>query len=207
MRAGAHLELNLLSSLQGALANQGQAFLGSGKAPGRMGNDHPSIVPHQLLDCADAPLAVACGNEGQFTKLARVLGIPDIAVDPRSATNNAGVAHRDELVPILEAALSTGTAVHWQDTLTDAGVPAGHVSEIDEGLEYAQSLGLEPTVEVHDAAGVPVGRQIRNPITWTPPIPVRTEAPPRLGEHDAAVLSWLGDSRLSAASSSAASGG
>lgn len=189
---GAHLELNLLSSLQGALANQGQAFLGAGVVPTRMGNDHPSIVPYQLLECSDAPLAVACGNDGQFTKLARVLAIPDIAVDPRFATNNARVAHRKELVTILEEALSAGSAIHWQDRLTDAGVPAGHVSGIDEGIEYAQSLGLEPTIEVHDAAGVAVGRQIRNPITWTPAIPVRTQAPPQLGEHDAAVRSWLG---------------
>ncbi|ALE92374.1 carnitine dehydratase [Arthrobacter alpinus] len=189
---GAHLELNLLSSLQGALANQGQAFLGAGVVPARMGNDHPSIVPYQLLECSDAPLAVACGNDGQFTKLARVLAIPDIAVDPRFATNNARVAHRKELVTILEEALSAGSAIHWQDRLTDAGVPAGHVSGIDEGIEYAQSLGLDPTIEVHDAAGVAVGRQIRNPITWTPAIPVRTHAPPQLGEHNAAVRSWLG---------------
>ncbi len=189
---GAHLELNLLSSLQGALANQGQAYLGAGKVPARMGNDHPSIVPYQLLECSDGPLAVACGNDGQFTKLARVLGIPDIAVDPRFSTNNARVAHREKLVPILEAELSAGSAIHWQDRLTDAGVPAGHISGIDEGIEYAQSLGLEPTIEVHDAAGVAVGRQIRNPITWTPAIPVRTQAPPQLGEHDDAVRSWLG---------------
>lgn len=188
---GAHLELNLLSSLQGALANQGQAYLGAGKVPGRMGNDHPSIVPYQLLACADAPLAVACGNDGQFAKLARVLGLPQLAEDPRFATNNARVAHRRELIPVLEESLSSGSALLWQVRLTDAGVPAGHVSGIDEGIDYAQSLGLEPTIEVHDAAGVPVGRQIRHPITWTPAFPVRREAPPRLGEHDEAVRSWL----------------
>jgi crotonobetainyl-CoA:carnitine CoA-transferase CaiB-like acyl-CoA transferase len=56
---GSLLEVNLLSSLQGALANQAQAYLGAGKVPGRMGNEHPSIVPYQLLECADGPLAVA----------------------------------------------------------------------------------------------------------------------------------------------------
>ncbi|NVN00384.1 CaiB/BaiF CoA-transferase family protein [Arthrobacter sp. SDTb3-6] len=188
---GAHLELNLLSSLQGALANQGQAFLGAGRVPGRMGNDHPSIVPYQLLECADAPLAVACGNDGQFAKLARLLGVPELASDPRFATNNDRVAHRMELVPLLEGALSADSALAWQDRLTEAGVPAGHVSGIDEGLAYAESLGLQPTIEVHDAAGESVGRQIRNPITWTPAIPVRKAAPPRLGENSDDVRSWL----------------
>ncbi|NVM96914.1 CaiB/BaiF CoA transferase family protein [Arthrobacter wenxiniae] len=198
---GSHLELNLLSSLQGALANQGQAYLGAGKVPGRMGNDHPSIVPYQLLDCADAPLAVACGNDGQFSKLVRVLGLHALAADARFATNNSRVEHRSELIPILEAALSAGSALDWQERLTDVGVPAGHVSGIDEGIAYAESLGLEPTIEVYNAAGEPVGRQIRNPITWTPPIPVRTDAPPQLGEHDAVVRSWLANNFSKAAAS------
>ena len=188
---GVHLELNLLSSLQGALANQGQAYLGTGKVPSRMGNDHPSIVPYQLLDCADAPLAVACGNDGQFAQLAKVLGLSEMATEPRFATNNARVENRAELVAILEEALSGGSALAWQDRLSDAGVPAGHVSGIDEGIAYAESLGLEPTIEVQDTAGQPMGRQIRSPITWTPAIPVRTNAPPQLGEHDVAVRSWL----------------
>ena len=188
---GVHLELNLLSSLQGALANQGQAYLGTGKVPSRMGNDHPSIVPYQLLSCADAPLAVACGNDGQFAQLAKVLGLSEMATEPRFATNNARVENRAELVAILEEALSGGSALAWQDRLSDAGVPAGHVSGIDEGIAYAESLGLEPTIEVQDTAGQPMGRQIRSPITWTPAIPVRTNAPPQLGEHDVAVRSWL----------------
>ncbi len=190
---GAHLELNLLSSLQGALANQGQAFLGSGTVPQRMGNAHPSIVPYQLLQCADAPLAVACGNDGQFAKLTQVLGIAGLAQDPRFATNNARVEHRTKLVPLLEDALSSSSALIWQDKLIDAGVPAGHVASIEEGLEYAESLGLEPTIEVCDVAGDPVGRQIRHPITWIPAIPAPAAAPPSLGEHSGAVRAWLAD--------------
>ncbi|WP_227878761.1 CoA transferase [Arthrobacter dokdonensis] len=76
--------------------------------------------------------------------MARALGLPHLAADPRFATNNARVAHRQELIPILEDALSADTAIHWQDRLTDAGVPAGHVSGIDQGLQHAQTLGLEP---------------------------------------------------------------
>jgi len=59
---GSHVKVNLLSSLQGALVNQGQAYLGAGVVPTRKGNVHPSIAPYQSLRCADAPLAVACGN-------------------------------------------------------------------------------------------------------------------------------------------------
>ncbi|MBC7443421.1 MAG: CoA transferase [Ramlibacter sp.] len=188
---GARLEVNLLSSLQGALANQAQAYLGAGVVPGRMGNRHPSIVPYQLLACADGPLAVACGNDGQFTKLVRVLGDEGLATDPRFATNSARVHHREELVRLLEARLAEAPAVSWQNRLTDAGVPAGQVATIAEGIELAESLGLEPTIEVQDASGATVGRQIRHPVSWKPPLAPRTSAPPALGEHSEAIRAWL----------------
>jgi crotonobetainyl-CoA:carnitine CoA-transferase CaiB-like acyl-CoA transferase len=188
---GARLDLNLLSSLQGALANQGQAYLGAGVVPGRMGNAHPSIVPYQLLACADGPLAVACGNDGQFARLAAVLGDEWLASDERFATNQARVHHREELVGILEGRLSEAPALSWQGKLTEAGVPAGHVSTIAEGIELADSLGLAPTIDVQDASGAIVGRQIRHPVSWTPPLAPRTIAPPALGEHSDAIRAWL----------------
>ncbi|MDJ0357088.1 CoA transferase [Paenarthrobacter sp. PH39-S1] len=188
---GARLELNLLSSLQGALANQAQAYLGAGKIPGRMGNDHPSIVPYQLLQCADGPLAVACGNDGQFARLTAVLGREELAVDPRFSINSSRVAHRLELVELLEGVLSSAPAEIWQAKLTGAGVPAGQVATIAEGLNFAESLGLGPVIDVRNPAGETVGRQVRHPITWTPPLPPRTQAPPALGADDKAIRSWL----------------
>jgi crotonobetainyl-CoA:carnitine CoA-transferase CaiB-like acyl-CoA transferase len=188
---GSLLEVNLLSSLQGALANQAQAYLGAGKVPGRMGNEHPSIVPYQLLECADGPLAVACGNDGQFRRLAEVLGRPGLAEDTRFATNSARVEHRADLIPLLEQALGTAAAAVWQDKLVGVGVPAGPVATIDAGIEYADSLGLEPTIDVQDAAGQTVGRQVRHPISWTPAFEPRSSAPPALGEHTESVLEWL----------------
>ena len=191
---GARLEMNLLSSLQGALANQAQAYLGAGVVPGRMGNRHPSIVPYQLLDCADGPLAVACGNDGQFARLVRVLGDEGLATDPRFSTNSARVHHREELVRRLEALLAAAPALSWQSRLTAVGVPAGQVATIAEGIELAESLGLEPTIEVQDASGATVGRQIRHPVSWTPPLAPRRSAPPSLGEHSDAIRAWLAGS-------------
>lgn len=188
---GAHLKINLLSSLQGALANQAQAFLGAGKIPARMGNEHPSIVPYQLLNAADGPLAIACGNDSQFARLCQELGQPDLAADGRFATNADRVKHRGALIPLLESALAHAPAAAWQQRLSGAGVPAGKVATIDQGLAYAESLGLQPTIDVRDDTGTVVGRQVRHPITWDPPFPARAEAPPRLGQNTTDIISWL----------------
>jgi len=188
---GAHIDVSLLSSLQGALVNQGQAYLGAGKVPQRMGNDHPSIVPYQLLQCSDAPLAVTVGNDRQFWKFTEVLGIPETAEDERYASNGARVDHREELTALLEEALAARTASEWQEALTEVGVPAGKVGGIDEGVALAEELGLEPTVDVQDRTGTTVGRQFRHPAQWTPPLASPTQAPPQLGEDTETVTKWL----------------
>lgn len=191
---GRYLEVNLLSSLQSALANQGQAYLGAGTMPTRMGNAHPSIAPYELLKCSDTPLAIACGNDRQFVAVLGVLGLDSLVNDERFVTNSARVLNRPELVDTLERRLITKTASFWQSALTAAGVPAGQVGTIADGLELARTLGLEPTIDVQDASGATSGSQIRSPITWTPAIAPRTDAPPALGEHNDAIRSWL-DSR------------
>ncbi|MCT1545771.1 MULTISPECIES: CaiB/BaiF CoA transferase family protein [Kocuria] len=192
---GAHIDVSLLSSLQGALVNQGQAYLGAGKVPQRMGNDHPSIVPYQLLQCADAPLAVTVGNDRQFRKFTEVLGIPETADDERYAENGARVENRDELTALLEGVLAARTASEWQEALTEVGVPAGKVGGIDEGVALAEELGLEPTVDVQDRTGATVGRQFRHPAQWTPPLQSPTVAPPQLGEDTETVTAWLREPR------------
>lgn len=188
---GAWFEVNLLSSLQAALVNQVQSYLGAGIVPGRMGNAHPSIVPYQLLSCSDGPIAVACGNDGQFAALCRVLGIADQGADDRFRTNRSRVANRDAVVELLESRLATDTAAAWAEALTAAGVPAGAVSGIDEAIGFAESLGLEPTVELTAPDGSSGGRQVRSPIRFVPPRAARTAAPPLLGADNASVRAWL----------------
>ncbi len=188
---GCRVEVNLLSSLQGALANQGQAHLGADVLPHRMGNRHPSIAPYELLECADTALAVACGNDGQFRSILTVLGLESHRDDERFLTNSARVAHRPALVELLESRLSTAPAASWQAALTAAGVPAGQVGTIADGIALAEGLGLAPTIELTDAAGTPAGRQIRSPISFSPPTIARTEAPPMLGEHTDSLRRWL----------------
>lgn len=185
--AGQRVEVNLLSSLLGSLANQASSYLATGVAPARMGNAHPSIAPYELLRCADGPLAVACGNDGQFRRLAEVVGEPALAHDPRFATNAARVTHRPELVAALEARLAAATAAAWADRLSAAGVPAGRVGSVADGLALATDLGLEPLVDV----GPDAPAQVRHPISYSRNPVTAYAAPPRLGAHSDEIRRWL----------------
>ncbi|MFC5338981.1 CaiB/BaiF CoA transferase family protein [Leucobacter denitrificans] len=184
---GQHVEVNLLSSLLSSLVNQASSFLATGTSPGRLGNAHPSIAPYESLPCADGPIAIACGNDGQFRKLAAVLGDESLADDERFATNAARVQNRPELAVVLAERLAADEASAWVKKFLAVGVPAGNVGTIADGFALATELGLEPLVEV--GKGQPA--QVRNPITFSDTPITQYNAPPRLGEHSDAVRAWL----------------
>ena len=184
---GQRVEVNLLSSLLGSLANQASSYLATGTAPGAMGNRHPSIAPYETLRAKDGQVAVCCGNDGQFARLTSALGRPELAADPRFATNGDRVAHRDALVDLLEDALAGDTVDSWVEQLAAVGLPVGRVGTVADGFALAERLGLEPTV----AVGGGQAPQVRNPITFSATPVTDYTAPPRLGEHNDIVRAML----------------
>lgn len=186
---GTVVEANLLSSLQGALANQAQAVVGAGREPGRMGNAHPSICPYESLPTAEGELAVAIGNDGQFAKFVAELGAPELADDERFATNPARVEHRDALRPLLEAALADDTAHGWEARLVPLGLAVGRVATISEGIELAAGLGIDPVVDL-ERDGV-ASKGIRHPLRYTPEFDLPRVGPPPLDADGPALRAEL----------------
>ena len=90
-----------------------------------MGNSHPSLFPYEPLPCSDGDLIITAGNNGQFRRLVEVLGVPELADDPRFRGNEDRTAHRDELRPLLVERLATRTTMEWFAIITAAGVPCG----------------------------------------------------------------------------------
>jgi crotonobetainyl-CoA:carnitine CoA-transferase CaiB-like acyl-CoA transferase len=179
---GQRVEVDLLSSLLSGLVNQASAYLNAGVVPTRMGNAHPSIAPYQTLAAADRSIAVAVGNDGQFQRLVAVLAedvpeTPSLAGDDRFATNPSRVRHAEALTIELESRMRTRPAAHWVDRLTAANVPCGMVHTVAEGFTLAESLGLDPVVRQHNAAGHPRAtvafpvRFSRTPATYRLPPP------------------------------------
>ena len=106
---GQRVDASLLASTLAVLVNQAQNGFVTGRAPGRRGNAHPNIVPYETFATSDGELAVAVGSERQWVRLCAAIGRPELATDPRFATNGDRVEHRVELRPIL-AAIFAGRA-------------------------------------------------------------------------------------------------
>src|SRR3954463_7206820 len=138
---GQHVEVNLLSSALSGLVNHSSAYVAGGTVPYRMGNAHPSLFPYEPLPTADNDLIVTAANDGQFRKLCEVLGISEVADDPRFARNADRTAHRDLLRPLLAERLKTRGATEWFEALVEAGVPSGPINTIDGGFAMADRFG------------------------------------------------------------------
>jgi crotonobetainyl-CoA:carnitine CoA-transferase CaiB-like acyl-CoA transferase len=189
---GQHVEINLLSSALAGLVNHSSAWVSAGVVPYRMGNAHPSVYPYEPMPTADNEIIIAAANDRQFGKLCQVLGIPEVAQDPRFLRNADRTAHRDELRPILVEQLAKRGAVEWFELLVDAGVPSGPINTIDGGFAMAERFELEPVVEVGE--GERALPTTRNPIRFSATPPVYRLPPPELDEHGAELREWLGTS-------------
>ncbi|MCW8843127.1 MAG: CoA transferase [Rhodobacteraceae bacterium] len=146
---GQHIDMSLLDCATAMLANQSMNYLATGQSPMRKGNAHPNIAPYQVLPVADGHIILAVGNDGQFQRLCGVLGAGDLAQDPRFASNQSRVAHRDDLTEALEDALADWTKSDLLAALEAATVPAGPINAIGEAFDdpQVQVRGMKITSE------------------------------------------------------------
>jgi len=206
---GQQIDLALLDTQVAWLANQASNYLVGGVVPTRQGTAHPNIVPYQVMPAADGYFMLAVGNDGQFARLCEVIGEPQLASDPRYATNNARVAHREELVPYLQQRLRTRPAAQWLEALEKAVVPANPVNRIDQVFDDPQVQARGLRIELPHAGGGSVP-MVRNPLKFSAtPLQYR-QAAPVLGQHTREVLDEvlsIDDARLQALQAQGVVGG
>ncbi|MGI8553796.1 MAG: CaiB/BaiF CoA transferase family protein [Dehalococcoidia bacterium] len=187
---GQRVDVSLLESALAWLANVGQNYLVSGAPPKRFGNAHPNVVPYQVFQAADRPLALAVGNDRQFRIFCNLAGRPELADDPRFITNTERLANRDELIPTVQSLIAGRPAAEWLTLLNDAGVPAGPINTVPQALAdpQVQALGIVHTLP-HPTAGE---IQVIGPPMHLSQTPIEPHtAPPRHGEHTEEVLHEL----------------
>lgn len=174
---GQQVDMSLFDVATAITANQAMNYLTTGKAPGRMGNAHPNLMPYQAFPCADGWIIIAVGNDGQFRRFAGLLGVAALADDPDFATNPARVRNRASLEPKLSALTAGWEKARLLSACEDAGVPAGPINDLSEVFADPQIVarGMVSTVD-----GIPA---VRAPIVLSGADLPADRPSPRLNEH------------------------
>jgi crotonobetainyl-CoA:carnitine CoA-transferase CaiB-like acyl-CoA transferase len=191
---GQYIDLGLLDTQVAWLTYEGLNYLTSGALPKRVGNQHPNVVPYDVLPASDGTFILAVGNDAQFARFCAFAGAPEVAEDPRFATNANRVRNRAALYEVLPGLTAQKTAQVWLDGLTERGVPCGPVNTLDQVFADPQVRHREMQVSV-PYPGAQGGRidLIGNPIKYSKTPVSYDRPPPRLGEHSEEVLEELLD--------------
>jgi len=182
---GATIDSALFDVSLAVLANQASNYLVGGTDPGRTGAGHPNLVPYQPFQTADKPLIIAIGNDRQFARLAAILGASEWAGDERFASNAARVANRDQLIPLIEAALRQRTAAAWTAELDAAGIPAGPINAISQALSDPQAVHRQLLRDIDRF------RLVGSPLCLDGERAGSDRPPPRLGQHTDEILAEI----------------
>jgi crotonobetainyl-CoA:carnitine CoA-transferase CaiB-like acyl-CoA transferase len=187
---GQHIDLSLLDCGLASLSHFAMNYLVSGEVPQRRGNGGFGGIPSQAFMCSDRPLFLVAGNDKQFAAFCAVAGREDLLQDSRFATTSARIAHREEILPVLEAIMCTRTRDDWLGALEVHDVPAGPINELPEVFADPQVRHRGMVVPVDDPV-VGTLPLLANPIRLSATPVEGYTAPPRLGEHTAEVLARL----------------
>jgi formyl-CoA transferase/CoA:oxalate CoA-transferase len=135
---------------------------------------------------------VAVGTQRLWERFCEVLDITDTVMnDPRFATNTDRLAHRAELVVLLQNILSREPADFWLEALRVAQIPSGPINSVPETMTHPQLLERGFIVELeHPLAGLV--KSLANPVHFSATPASYRLPPPTLGEHNVTLLGELG---------------
>jgi formyl-CoA transferase len=183
---GQYLDMTLYDCGMSLVHPQAPNYFLNGRRPMPTGNPHPNLVPYDKFPTRTCEIFIASGNNGQFRKLAQMIGRPEMADDPRFASNGDRLLNRDALTAMLREAFAALDGHVIADQLIRGGVPAGPVLPVDEAMAAPHTAHRQMVTELDGYRGL--GTPIKMSRT-----PGGTRAvPPRFGEHGAAVLARHG---------------
>lgn len=187
---GQHLDISLLDAQVSGLANIASNYLVAGKEAKRWGTAHESIIPYQVFNTKDRPIAIAAANQKLWNAFCLALGKWDWVDDILFESNPKRVENRDKLLPLIEAELVKKTCDEWMDILVKAAVPCGPVNDMehlfaDPQVKHRNMIAEvpHPTIGTLRLGGVPIKYS-------ETPGSIRRH-PPLLGEHTDEVLTEL----------------
>ncbi|WP_281262217.1 CaiB/BaiF CoA transferase family protein [Acuticoccus kandeliae] len=205
---GQYIDVSLFDSQLAWLVNQGTTHLMTGEVPTRLGNGHPTIVPYNAFEAKDGMFILAIGNDSQFAKFCAAAGEPELAADPRFATNSARVRNRDAVEENVNRLTRLKTSAEWSAILDPLAVPTGPINNIAQAFAEPQAAARGARVsQPHPISATGTVETIGNPIKFSDTQVTYRRPPPMVGQHSREVLREIlgfDDARIDALAESGA---
>jgi crotonobetainyl-CoA:carnitine CoA-transferase CaiB-like acyl-CoA transferase len=184
---GRYIDVALNDALLALLSYQAGRYFATGEAPGRDGNNHPTVAPYGTFATRDGHVNLAVGSDDQYRRFCEALQAPGLAADLRFATNAGRQEARTELALEIERHLTRRTTGEWLARMEAAGIPAGPILDVAAALSDPVALERGMRVELEHPVAGRIGQVgvpwkldgLSSPIRLPPPV---------LGQHTAGVL-------------------
>jgi crotonobetainyl-CoA:carnitine CoA-transferase CaiB-like acyl-CoA transferase len=183
---GREVEVSLMDTAVSMLSYFATWTLNRDWTAGRTSDSgHQTLVPAQNFPTEDGWIVIFCAKEKFWTRLVEIMGLPDLARDPRFASFPDRLRHKKALIPLLRERFRTRSTREWL-ALLRGHVPCAPVNSVSQALEDEQVLAREMIIDVeHPHFGTI--REVATPIK-TEGVLARPAPAPRLGEHTDSIL-------------------
>ena len=188
---GNHIDIGMLDTHVAWLGNVGMNYLYADNL-GRLGNDHPNIVPYRPFKTADGQIVIVVGNDEQFRRFCAIAECDELVTDPRFKTNEMRVRNREKLAERLDPIVAARPSAFWLKELEARSIGCGPINNLEQVFNDPQVIAREMVHEMrHSANGGTTARLLASPIRMSETPVTYRHAPPLLGEHTHEVLSGL----------------
>jgi formyl-CoA transferase len=188
---GCYVEVSLLDTATAFMTYLAHGYWLTGEIPGPLGTAHGSLAPYQAFVATDGPLMIGVGNDAQWRRFCAVMGLPDMAEDPRFATNAARVINIKETAARVQRAVGEHPVTHWLEVLAAANLPCAPIQTLDKALDNLQVDARKLVVETeHPILGKL--RHVGFPVRLDNASRQAELTPPLHGQHTAEILARLG---------------
>ena len=188
---GAHLDIPMFGCTLAIAALQTSELFGTGRNPKKLGSAHPRNAPYRAFAASDGYFAIAAGNHSLWLKVLDVVGMPELADDPRFKSTLDRATNQAALKAVLDPVFAGQTAAHWLQAFEAAGVPHAPINDYESALADPQveHMGWVQPLRLPDGT---MTRTFGSPVRFNGQTLPVTVGPPQLGQHTEAIRATYG---------------
>lgn len=190
---GQFIDIGMLDTAVAWLSIVGMNYIHDNQ-PGRLGNDHPNIVPYRPFKTSDGEIIIVAANDDQFTRFCEIAERPDLPENPDFSSNEVRVNNRAKLAAILDPIVASKPSAFWLEQLEASKIGCGPINTLEQVFSDPHVIAREMIQTMtHSVNGGTPAQMLASPMRFSETPVTYRHAPPLLGEHTDEVLSEMLD--------------